>query len=238
MGTEQDDKTTEPTLDENAAKIEAARRLLVDAGYPVLDRSQLERRLAAETAKQEKLRQENEALRSEKEKAEAKLRGVTDKDKTAEQLHADQRAEWQAQLAAMKAEYDAAQQARTATEQQARTFVRDRRLSDLLAGAVDPEMARVWAQHSFPTLTADMDGTLRYVDAAGIEHVGKEAEQIINGWWVKQPALRRAAAAGPDAGSSVTPPVRRENYEYGSGGDLKARLRKADEWERTHPRKG
>jgi hypothetical protein len=115
------------------------------------------------------------------------------------------------------------------TENRARAHARDRRLGDLLDGAVDTELARTHLLNKMPGVTADLQGNLQITDAAGIEHQGKDAELLIKKWWGDNGTfLRRAPVPGPSGGSATRPAERTQTYDYGQGGDLTDRLLKAD----------
>lgn len=214
---------------ESVDPVEAARQLLITNGYNVLDSTAMSRRLEAERRKYAPLQSTLEQLQSEHEAAKARLAEIDNKGKSTDEIWMQRQAEWQrrdkenadriAALAAEKAE----------TENRAKMNARDRKLADILDGAVDTELARTHCLNKMPGVSADLAGNLQVVDAAGIEHSGKDAELLIKKWWADNGTfLRRAPAPGPSGGSAIRPVERNEPYVYGQGGDLTARLLKAE----------
>jgi hypothetical protein len=237
---EQDDKPIESPPPAPDA-IEAARLTLIQAGYPVLDNDALARRLAAERKKLEPRAIEADTLRLERDEARAELAKHANAGKSESQIWTERQAEWQRQQAESAKRVAELEGANRSTEERARAAARDRRLSDLLDGAIDPELARTACLLKVPNVSADLDGKLTVVDAAGIEHTGREAESIIKAWWdVGGTFLRRAPAPGPRGGDATRPPNQNpQPYQYGQQGvDLQDRLLRAERANQAARRKG
>jgi hypothetical protein len=213
----------------DAVALEAARQLLLTNGYNVLDSTAMARRLESERRKYEPLQKTLEQVTAENEAAKARLAEIDNKGKSADEIWVARQAEWQRRDKENADKLAQLESARFETENKAKMNARDRKLADILDNAVDSELARTHCLNKMPGISADMQGNLMITDAAGIEHTGADAELLVKTWWANNGQfLRRAPSPGPSGGSATRPVERTETYAYGQGGDLTARLLKAE----------
>lgn len=212
MSTKNDPQPAEGNQNPTAPEItpEAARELLVKAGYNVLTKEQLAERIARAEKPVTAVRTELEAARAEAAAAQARLRELENAGKSQSDLAAEQRAEALRRLDAAEKAIEAERQRATQAERSKLDLLLDLRLGSMLSGAVDPEAALILAKARVKGLSIAPDGTLIHTDAAGIERKGSDAEAVVKSWWGEAKFLHSAPAPGPATGGSApAPPAER-----------------------------
>lgn len=185
---------------------EAARDLLVKAGYNVLTKDQLAERIARAERPVAAVRTELETARAEAAQAQARLRELENVGKSQSDLAAEQRAEALRRLDEAQKSIEAERARATQAERSKLDLLLDLRLGSMLSGAVDPEAALILAKARVKGLSMAPDGSLIHTDAAGIERKGADAEAVVKSWWSEAKFLHSAPAPGPATGGSNPAP--------------------------------
>jgi len=229
-----------PTPEEKAAQLEAARKVLIDAGAQVFTpqdmhgfkaklTSPLEARLADREAELAAIKAEREALAHEK--AERDNAGKSRAELIEAQLKAAQDA-----IKAKEAEIAAERTERAAVTEKYRAERRDARIQAILADPTTPtptdtEAALLKAKANLSALSLTEDGELKWTEPTGVEHTGQAAELIVKEWWSKQTGLHSAAPAGPPTKGAPHPaPPKPDVYVSDPSEPLEVRLEKAKAW--------
>lgn len=263
------DQTTAPTTSETQdsappaeasaptpEQVEQARRLIQQAGLYVLPaeaianiRGRAERQAEQELAQ---LRAQLEELKGQQ-PADRPAQAEDSTDPEARRLLAERQAEWERRQAEAQREIERLRADLDARSRALQERVVAGALSRLLTGAVDPELAAVWAKNKLGTLEADEAGQLVLTDRAGVTMTGAVAEQAIRDWWRTQTHLHAAPPAGPPTGNgspapapaSMAPgaqsgPQHPGEYQPPQDAPLSARLayaqdyqRRLEEWKKT-----
>lgn len=185
--------------------LEQARRLVLDAGYNVMDSKALENRLAKERKKIESQFEDYPTLKEQYEDAQKRLKAIKDKDKSESQLLRERQQEWERINEENAQKLKDAEGRATAQLEANRAILRDVKLGQLLSNSADHELAHLAALKEFPSLTTDDEGNLVYTDKAGVEHVGDLAEERINSWWSRKTILHSAPHPGPPTRGGAKP---------------------------------
>jgi hypothetical protein len=220
----------------------AARDVLQSAGIYVLEQDAFKGLKGAQAKEAEArataLAAELDALRKQHEIAAGRLREIDDAGKSKEQLWQERQAEWQRQQAEKDAQLEAARKAHAEAMARYQQTLVDQRLSMLLTGAVDLELAVLAAKHRLTgKLAVDDSGRLIHEDLAGVQRIGKDAEAFVGAWWQTQSALRSPpASAGPPTSGGVkgadTAPVEIEPFNPPRGAPLSTQREYARDYQR------
>ena len=188
--------------------VDAAKKMLIDAGYNVLDSKALEKRLEKERNKSKTHIEELEELRGEHEKVLARLKEFDDAEKTELQKWQDRKKEWEKREKEAKDLLAKAQADADTAKAETRAILRDVKLDELTKGAADARLARLAALDKFPNMTTNENGELVLTDKAGVETVGEDAVKAVSDWWNGMEILHSAPPSGPSTkGGTPSPKI-------------------------------
>jgi hypothetical protein len=169
-------------------------------GVNLLTEDALNKRLAKEKSKQDAMRADLDAVKTQYEETQSELQKYLDKGKTDEQRRAEETLKLEKQAKAYR-EQLAQEQARSAELQRG---IKERDLNAKLGSllgdkAKNLNRATLIARTELHGLDLDDDGSLVFTDPASeIPYTGDEAVKHISSWWEKQTDLHRAnGGSGP-----------------------------------------